>query len=179
MHRLHDLVLGRDASFTLSSGEDPVTAVQAAAEGTLCVVIRRQADAIAVIDQVHATEYVTRPQLVVCTESATSAATIKRNLERPAVISIPSLPSRCDEVERIAHESATDIAKELGTPGPGFNMHDLERLRAIEFASIEDIEETVRRIVVIRTWGVTAGAARLGLDHSSLCSWARRRKLST
>jgi hypothetical protein len=179
IRRLHDLVVGHEASFTVYEDGDPAAAVQAAACGTLCVVMHRQTDAVAVIEQVHAIAYAARPQLVVCTDSLTSAATIKRSLERPAMISLPPLSSRSNEGDRIAHESAADIAKELGTPGPGFSMHDLERLRVLEFDSIEDIEETVRRIVVIRTWGVTAGAAKLGLDHSSLSSWARRRKLST
>jgi FHA domain-containing protein len=179
IRRLHDLVVGREASFIVYEDGDPAAAVRAAACGTLCVVIRRQADAIAVVDQVHAIEYAARPQLVVCTENSTSAATIKRSLERPEVISLPPLSSRSNEVERIAHESAADIVRELGAPGPGFSMHDLERLQVIAFDSIEDVEETVRRIVVMRTWGVTAGAAKLGLDHSSLSTWARRRKLST
>lgn len=181
VRRLHDLALGRQASFAVYEEGDPAAAVEASARGTLCVVINRQADAVAVIDQVHAIENTQRPQLVVCTNSAPSTATIKKYLERPAVISLPRLSSRASEVERIAHESAADIAIDLGAPGPGFNMHDLERLRVIEFDSIEDIEETVRRIVVMRTWGVTAGAARLGLDHSTLSSWARRsnRKLTT
>ena len=60
-------------------------------------------------------------------------------------------------------------------------MHDLQRFREIEFKSIADIEETVRRVIAMRTWGVTAGAARLGIAHTSLSTWARRpnRKLST
>lgn len=179
IRRLHDLVVGREPVFTIYEEGDPATAVQAAACGTLCVVLGRQADAIAVVDQVHALARAMRPQLVVCAENSTSAATIKKHLDRPAMISLPPLSLRSNEVERIAHEFGADIATELGAPAPGFSMHDLERLRALEFDSIKDIEETVRRIVVIRTWGVTAGAEKLGLDHSSLSGWARRRKLST
>lgn len=179
VRRLHDLVVGRETPLIVYEDGDPADAVQAAACGTLCVVLGRQANVIAAVDLAHTVAHAERPQLVVCTDTATSAATIKKNLDRPAMISLPRLSSRSNEVERIAHESAADIAKDLGAPGPGFSMHDLERLRELKFDSIEAIEETVRRIVVMRTWGVTAGAAKLGLDHSSLSTWARRRKLST
>jgi DNA-binding NtrC family response regulator len=95
------------------------------------------------------------------------------------VISLPELSTRKDEVERIVHESALDIASELDAPTPGFTMHDLQRFREIKFKSIADIEETVRRVIAMRTWGVTAGAPRLGIKHPSLSDWAQRRKLST
>jgi hypothetical protein len=40
---------------------------------------------------------------------------------------------------------------------------------------------TIRRVIAMRTFGVTAGAKRLGLKHSSLSQWARnkKRRLST
>lgn len=41
---------------------------------------------------------------------------------------------------------------------------------------LSDLEDSIRRVVAMRTWGVTAGAKRLGLKHSSLSQWARGRK---
>lgn len=52
----------------------------------------------------------------------------------------------------------------------------LERLQAIRFSGLSDLEDSIRRVVAMRTWGVTAGAKRLGLKHSSLSQWARSRK---
>jgi hypothetical protein len=63
----------------------------------------------------------------------------------------------------------------------GFTMYDLERLQAMRFSGMADLENSIRRVIAMRTWGVTAGARRLGLKHSSLSQWARNknRKLST
>jgi hypothetical protein len=60
-------------------------------------------------------------------------------------------------------------------------MHDLERLQAMKFSGMASLEGSIRRVIAMRTWGVTAGAKKLGLKHSSLSQWARNkhRKLST
>jgi hypothetical protein len=41
------------------------------------------------------------------------------------------------------------------------------------------VEDTALRLIMLRTWGLRMGAARLGIDHSSLRAWAQRRKLET
>ncbi len=66
-----------------------------------------------------------------------------------------------DELERIVLESAVDAAHALGAPVTRFTMHDLERFRTIELKSFAEVTETVRRIIAMRTWGGTAGTARL------------------
>jgi hypothetical protein len=52
---------------------------------------------------------------------------------------------------------------------------------AIKLAGMADLEDSIRRVIAMRTFGVTAGAKRLGLKHSSLSQWARnkKRRLST
>ncbi|MBC7974975.1 MAG: hypothetical protein H7138_08320 [Myxococcales bacterium] len=77
---------------------------------------------------------------------------------RLAVISIPPLAARADEISRLVHEVAVDIMGERGAPSTGFTMHDLERLGAIKFSGIADMEDSIRRVIAMRTWGVTAGA---------------------
>jgi DNA-binding NtrC family response regulator len=96
-------------------------------------------------------------------------------------MAIPPLGVRGDEIARLVHETAQDLVAEIGAPSSGFTMHDLERLQAIEFAGMADLEDSIRRVIAMRTFGVTAGAKRLGLKHSSLSQWARnkRRRLST
>jgi FHA domain len=177
MKRLHRLTLGVAAPFATYEGGDAAAAVRAAARGTLYVAMRHGDDVSDVVKAVRAAELPTRPQLVLSASTPLADATLK--LVRSGVISLPPLSSRANEVERIIHESAPDIARELGAPSPGFTMRDHERLRALAFESIAEIEETVRRIAAMRTWGVTAGAARLGITHPSLSAWAQRRKLST
>ena len=58
-------------------------------------------------------------------------------------------------------------------------MMDLEQLGALPFRSLAEVEDAALRLVMLRTWGLRAGAARLGIDHSSLRTWAQRRKLET
>jgi hypothetical protein len=58
-------------------------------------------------------------------------------------------------------------------------MQDLEQLGALPFRSLAEVEDTALRLIMLRTWGLRMGAARLGIDHSSLHAWAQRRKLET
>jgi len=65
-----------------AEGTNAAAVVKAAATGTLCVDTRqRQEGAMAVVEHVHGTEYVARPQLVLCTADPTSAVTLKGGLE--------------------------------------------------------------------------------------------------
>lgn len=182
VQRLHNLVIGADASFTWYEPAKGVTEaaaiVKTAATGTLCIdTTECQAEALAVVERVRETEYIARPQLVLCTADPTSAATIKGSLDRPAVIHVPPLASRSGEVEDIVAEYAWEIAREQRLPGP--TARDLEQLRTVEFRSLAEIEDDALRLVTMRTWGIPAGAAKLGIDRSTLRSWAQRRGLKT
>jgi hypothetical protein len=46
-------------------------------------------------------------------------------------------------------------------------------------STLEKIEETARRLVALRNWGVTGGAKRLKLNHGALSRWARDFNLPT
>lgn len=184
VRRLHNLVIGADVPFTwyepAEGATDTAVVAKAAAAGILCVnTMHRQAEALSVVERVHATEYIARPQLVLCTADATSATTLKGSLEKPAVIHVPSLTSRASELEEIVQECAWEIAREQRLPAPGFTPQDLEHVDEWPCHSLAEVEEDALRLVTLRTWGLRAGAARLGIDHSSLRSWAQRRKLET
>jgi hypothetical protein len=182
VERLHGLTLGPDAPFVVHEpGNDLADSVQAAVQGTLCAVIRRRANAHDIAEMLRPMEHPARPRLALCAGKAADAADVSIKLGRATVVTVPPLSLRMDELERIVQESAIDAAHALGAPTTGFTMHDLERLRSIEFKSFAEVTETVRRIIAMRTWGVTAGATRLGITHVSLSQWARRsnRKLST
>ena len=174
--RLHRATLGPDVPFVLHDGGDPAAALEAAAHGTLCVPIRRRATASAIVDAVRAAEIAVRPRLVLCAATAAQAAAAGAKPGRLAVIALPPLSVRGDETGRLVHETAQDVVEEIGAPSSGFTMRDLERLQAIRFSGLSDLEDSIRRVVAMRTWGVTAGAKRLGLKHSSLSQWARSRK---
>jgi hypothetical protein len=184
VRRWHNLVIGADAPFTWYAPDDGTDAadaagiVKAAATGTLCVDTRQhQAEALAVVEHVHRTEYAARPQVVLCTEDPTSAVTLKGSLERPAVIQVPPLASRASELDDILQEYAWEIAQERGLARP--ELADLEQLGRWTYRSLADVEDDVLRLVMVRTWGLRAGAARLGMSHGSLGSWIHYRGLKT
>lgn len=182
VRRLHNLVIGADVPFTWyepDGATDAIAVVKAAATGTLCVdTIERQAEALTVVERVHGTEYIARPQLVLCTADPISAATLKGSLERPAVIHVPPLTSRASELEDIVQGYAWEVAREQRLSGPGVTPQDLEQLGRWPFRSLAEVEDDVLRLVTLRTWGLRPGAARLGISHGSLHSWAQHRGLT-
>ena len=179
--RLHRVTLGPDAPFLDDDGSDVSTAIHAVMHGTLCVPIRSRARASAIADAVHAVEITARPRLVLCASKASDAAGLGAKPGQLAVIAMPPLSARTDEISRIVHEAAHDLVQEMGTQSSGFSMHDLQRLQAIKFEGMADVEDTLRRVIAMRIWGVTKGAEKLGVKHSSLSAWARSkgRNLST
>lgn len=181
VRRWHNLVIGGDVPFIWcepAKGTDAAAVVKAAATGTLCVdTTERQAEAMAVVERVHATEHIARPHLVLCTEDPTSAVTLKGGLERPAVIQVPPLASRASELEDILQEYAWEIAREQRLPRP--ELDELEQLGRWTYRSLAEVEDDVLRLVMLRTWGLRASAARLGMSHGSLHSWIQYRGLKT
>jgi hypothetical protein len=173
---LHRATLGPEVPFVVHDDRDAAAALEAAAHGTLCVPIRRRAAASAIVDGLRAAEAASRPRLVLCAQTAAQAAAVGAKPGRLAVIVLPPLSARGDETGRLIYETAEDVVAEIGAPSSGFTMRDLERLQAIRFSGLSDLEDSIRRVVAMRTWGVTAGAKRLGLKHSSLSQWARSRK---
>jgi hypothetical protein len=188
VRRVHNLVIGVDVPFTwykpANGAADAAAAavVKAAGTGTLGVsvdTIERLAGAMAVVERVHATEYIARPQLVLCTADPLCVAALVGSIKKPAVIHVPPLKSRVSELEDIVQEYACEIAREQRLSGPGFRMLDLEQLVRWPFSGLAEVEDDVLRLMMLRTWGQRAGAARLGIDHKSLSAWAERRGLST
>jgi hypothetical protein len=189
--RLHNLVIGADVPFVWYEPPgvtDAVAVVKAAAMGTLCVATKdHQAEAMAVVKCVHEAEHSARPQLVLCTADSTSAATFKGVLQKSAVIQVPPLASRASELEDIVREYAWEIAREQRLAKP--ELQDLEQLGMWTHQRVEDkrlglgayslpeIEVDALNLGMLRTWGLRAGAARLGMTHSALSSWAEYRGL--
>jgi hypothetical protein len=179
--RLHGLTVGPGAPFVTYGGGDVTAAVDAARSGTLCVPIRRRATASTIVDAVHILDLPARPRLVLCASQASDTAAVSAKPGPLAVIAIPPFSARAGEIARLVRETADDLARDMGVVSTGFTRHDLERLQAMRFSGVADLEGSLRRVIAMRTWGVTEGAKRLGMQHSSLSEWARskKRKLST
>jgi hypothetical protein len=179
--RLHRMTVGPDAPFVVAKGRDASTAITRSMHGTLCVPVQGRARAASIAEAVRTTEITARPRLVLCARKPSDAAALGAKPGQVAVISMPPLSARSDELLRIIHEVAQDLVKEMGAHSSGFTMHDLERLQSIKFSGMADLEESLRRVIAMRIWGVTMGAEKLGLNHSSLSLWtrAKNRRLST
>lgn len=173
--RLHRATLGEEAPFSVFGDDD---ATQQGVARTLCISPGKlPSDFAKLLSKLREAD--ARTRLVVCVRSANEAGEVAKMIERTARITIPPLTQRLDELEQVIRESAVDVAAELGAPPTTVTMNDMSRLAALDYDSIATIEDTVMRVVVLRTWGVSAGASRLGISRVSLWRWARRRKLAT
>ncbi len=173
--RLHDATLGHEAPFVAcDEQQDGMSALRAAAHGTLWApeLPPDFADVAASLREMGS-----RTRLMLHAQSAEDAARAAITLARPAVISLPSFTSRHAELERLILELAEVAAARLGVPAPGLMSSDLDALVRLEYQGFADLEDTLLRVVVLRTWGPTAGGRRLRLSHPTLSRWARRRKL--
>jgi hypothetical protein len=175
--QLHAAVLGREVPFVATSEhESGMAALQVARHGTLWAP-ELPPDFAAVAECLR--EMDSRTRLMLHAQSADDAARAAITLARPAIVALPSLNSRYAEIRRLIEECADAAATSLQAPATGFTMHDLETLPRLDYRGIAEVELTVKRVVAMRTWGVSNGAERLGISHVALLRWARRRNLET
>jgi pimeloyl-ACP methyl ester carboxylesterase len=175
--RLHRVTLGDRPFVSLSRSECGEQGLDRACNGTLCLDAHElPRDMHAVLANLGAPDL--RVRLVACADSAEPVAELTM-ISRIVTISIPPLSERSDELERLLEAYGWDAVKELGATCPGFQPGDSEWLRDSEIATLDEIEDAARRLVALRNWGVTEGAKRIGIAHSSLSRWAHRRKIST
>lgn len=174
--QLHAATLGRESPFAASAEhESGMAALQAARHGTLWTP-KLPPDFAAVAECLRGVD--NRTRLMLHARCADDAARAAIKLTACRVIALPSLNSRHAEIDRLIKVCADDAAEDLHAPTTGFTMNDLEVLPRLPYRGIAELELTVRRVVAMRTWGLSNGAARLGISHVSLLEWARRRKLS-
>ena len=172
--RLHRLALGPDAPFVVyRSDTEASEAFADAGLGTLCVPVRQQSDADKVITRLTGTDPTTWPRVVLCAGRAINIASVCRPLELHHVVTLLALSSRSSELDRIVHESAIDVIEELDGSRTIFPMRELNEW-TYESKTFEDIDNALRRVLAKSIWGVTAGAARLGITHPSLSKWASK-----
>lgn len=175
--RLHRMTLGPDAVFTRCENyPDGATALRAAPHGALAVWAHKLPPDFGEVVKELGDQPDLGTRLVVCARDAEDAAVAATHLKHISTVAVPSIASRADELERLALECADEQARDLGAPATSFKMDDLDLLSQLEYNGIPDLELNVRRLVAIRTWGITKAAEKLQIRHTSLLTWARRRK---
>jgi hypothetical protein len=119
-------------------------------------------------------------RLVACSDSSRFIANLAAMMSRIAMLWIPPIDTRGGtEFDRLLEAYGFDAVHELGASHLGFGPRDVEKIRASGISTFEKIEETARRLVALRNWGVTGGAKRLKLNHGALSRWARDLNLPT
>jgi hypothetical protein len=176
--RLHRELVDPSSPFHVYTGGNEPIAIQSAMQGTLCVPVRRKSTAAAIADAVYSVDLAARPRLVLCTRNASNEL-ISSQPGRLALIFVPSLAHRTSDTPRLIQEIAEDLAREMNLPSPSFQPCDTKILQAARYSSMQALEYTIRRLVILRNWGVSGGAQKLGIAHPSLSQWARSRGLPT
>jgi hypothetical protein len=82
-------------------------------------------------------------------------------------------------VPRILEAYAREAAQQLGQPTTAADKRDIPVLSAFPFNGHADVEIAARRLVALRTLGVTEGAQPLVITHGALSRWPKRRGLRT
>jgi hypothetical protein len=176
--RLHRATLGERPFVALGPEESGMEGLERAIAGTLCVdASKLPNDLRLVILNLRSADTCVR--LLVCASSMVSIDGLAARFPRISTIWIPPLATRAAEIERVLEAYGFDAAEELGAGHPGFRMHDLEGIRKNGVSTFEQIEDEARRLVALRRYGVYQGSKRLGLDHSAMSRWAKKRHLPT
>lgn len=176
--RLHVETLGADRPFVACGPRDrALEQLRRTGDGTLCVSVHEPpADAA---DAIHALlTTVCAARLILHAPEVRDASPLGVQLGPTVSIALPSLLGRRADLPRILIEATDDAADDLGQPFAALRAGDIDQLAGESFEGLADVHEAARRLVALRTLGISAGAARLGITHGALSRWARRRGLS-
>lgn len=177
-HRLHRETLGSQRPFvTCARGDRALELLERAGDGTLCVPVLDPPEDL--LDAINALVTTSLARLVLCAPDARDVSPLGVLLGPTIWIELPSLLARRPEIPRILVEAAEDAAADLEQPFASLRTGDVEQLAAEPFEGLADVHEAARRLVALRTLGISSGATRLGISHTALSRWARRRGLST
>lgn len=172
--RLHRETLGSRPFIACAPHELALPLIELAGNGTLCLLASHPIDdALDAIDALRATGSLAR--LVLCAPTVQAASSIAALLGPTVWIDLPHLAARTGELRRLIAEAADDAAHELAQPITAIRDGDLGRLITIPFEGLGELHDACRRLVAVRTLGVSAGASRLGITHGALARWSRRR----
>jgi hypothetical protein len=176
--RLHRATLGARPFVALDRDGRGMEGLERAITGTLCVNANKLPQDLHLV-ALNLRTPDTCVRLVACADNSESIDGLATRLSRIATVWIPPLTTRASEIDRMLEAYGLDAVEEFGAGHLGFRPQDLERLRAWGISTFEEIEDDARRLVALRNYGVSEGANRLGIHHSSLTRWAQRRDLPT
>jgi transcriptional regulator of acetoin/glycerol metabolism len=112
-------------------------------------------------------------QLIVCGDERHAEAPL---LAAAALIQIPSLRERLEDLPRIVDEYGRDAAAALAVDGLCFTVTDRQWVIQNRATSLPEIEKATMRLLALKTSAnVSHAAARLGMAPVSLSRWAHRR----
>ncbi|MBL9019608.1 MAG: FHA domain-containing protein [Myxococcales bacterium] len=177
--RIHRLVLGAERPFSAHArGEIGGAAVERARDGM--VVFDAQhlpADFAHVLATSRLPDW--RVRLVMGATKGRAAARVAAKIAALATVTVPSLTKRREELDQVLLAYAHDAVASFGAPGTGLRPQDLSWVRASGVKDHHEADEVMSRVVAVRNWGVSGGAARLGLTHGALSKYFLRRKIPT
>lgn len=177
--RIHEHVLGTERALVAHlPGEPGVPAMARAATGTLYLEAERlPKDIREVVVGLRLPSAAVR--LVVGANNADAAAEFSALVPAVASITVPKLAGRDSELDAVLQAYAMDAAAVLGVSATGLRPHDLQWIRNAGVTSHAEIDEVMMRVVAARNFGMSGGAERLGITHSALGRYLRRRGIPT
>jgi hypothetical protein len=177
--RFHEHALGTARPFVIcKANDDGLAALHSAAHGTLCLL----ADALPSLWSNTIADWRARSfkaRLTMCTSPGGLTDEVVAALRTATAIDIPPLARRSHEIMRIVKAFAEDAVAALGAPEVALTPSDWQWARDYIWPDYTEIEDAMRKLVALRNWDVTAGAAKIGITHVALGRWARRRGLPT
>jgi hypothetical protein len=174
--RIHEHVVGADQPFVVCAGELAVPALEHAA--TLCLAGKKPARDLPELAAAMRLPG-RKPRTIVCAPASADVPDVMAMLAKAAMIELPALATRQDELACIIDAYAADAVTALGAASTGFREHEHRWLAAAGPETLEQVEELALRVVALRNWGVSGGSAKLGITHGALSTWASRRRIPT
>ena len=160
-----------DASLRVTATHaDPITALDHAAGGTVCVRAEQAPDVVHHLMEKYR-EHPVPAQLILCTGETSNRTALASSMI------VPQLTRRQGDIHRIVFEYALDGINQLGAELTSFSDADRELVVAHEAKTWADIEIATLRIVARKHAGSVHGAAeRLGISPTGLDKWFKRRR---
>ncbi|HEY1556195.1 MAG TPA: FHA domain-containing protein [Kofleriaceae bacterium] len=170
--RLHHELLGDERPFIVhEGGRGLARAIANAGSGTICFSNGHTHNDLG--DAVRALRTPgSRVHVIACANGDVSPLVLQ--LDRISMIELPPVTSRRRDFARIIEEYAEEYVVRWEQPASLLEDFDLPTLSAQSYDSWAAIEETARRLVALRVFGVTEGASRIGISHGALSRWSKR-----
>jgi len=93
-----------------------------------------------------------------------------------AIVEVPPLTTRTGDLARIVKETVAHHAAIAGAPSQPLEADDFSKLEALgRKTSHDELDETARRLVSVRLFGVNGASRRLEIEPSTMSRYLRRR----